>query len=651
MLKDKAVESLGKQSLLLPAWITVALNANDRLKLLITLLQSAKQHALMPEAKVLDWGKDFRSAGFVELDWVKDFAASAYLEDECLIVSNQELFFKNLQENLTLMARPVIEFHDEVSKKFSIRCESWQSNLKKFSIAEGISNATITALTHGDRKQNDSFHLLVMDLHKCINTIASTISTESIAGAHTWHVLPEDHARIEAFMHGLQSTAPLKFSHPGLDTAATRDEQRLLIQNDIGTNDAHVLVIEVRDKKIELTYSELHKARFEFFKALLEKLQFEWQVFEPVTTADLNAGKPYHVGKATYQAKNESDLNHALYMVGSRIVFVIDWNRARKRLQHFVSKKIAIKLLSQGAEDEYGHMAWLIAGGEKLVYQTMQSIASDAFRIGDRLDEVCGEHAAELFLEELMRMCSAMLLEQQPLSLIADEARMLLVHVLRKRSFEFDLLADHAAYCHALSQLLEQCLERNSPHTEDAYKVITDQAKEWEHAADHILTEARQRAERQPRWQPVVHLLSQSDDVADTLEESIFILSMLARTPLHSIPPEVGAVLARLVQTTQAAIQDYVKAIQIARDITSEGTSQDTDAFLKVLWQMLRAERHCDELYREARLLIVVHLHDQPVSFGLTSDLAGAIEKASDALLSVGHQLRKIIFEKNAVTL
>jgi hypothetical protein len=44
-------------------------------------------------------------------------------------------------------------------------------------------------------------------------------------------------------------------------------------------------------------------------------------------------------------------------------------------------------------------------------------------------------------------------------------------------------------------------------------------------------------------------------------------------------------------------------------------------------------------------------LHDQPVAFGLTSDLAAAIESASDALLSVGHQLRKMVFEKNALTL
>lgn len=651
MLKDKAVESLGQQSLLLPAWITVALKANDRLKLLITLLQSAKQHATTPEAKVLDWGKDFRSAGFAELDWVKEFATSAYLEDEALIVANQEDFFESLQENLALMARPIVETHDATHEELRHRSETWHAHLKKFSNAEGISSATINALTHGDRKQDDSFHLLVMDLHKSINAIASSISTENIAGAHAWHILPEDHARIEAFMQGLQRTSPLKFSHPGLDTAATRDDKRLLIQNDIGTNDAHVLVIEVSYKKIELTYSELHKSRFEFFKAMLEKLNFEWQVFEPFTTAGLNAGKPYHVGKATYKAKHESDLLEALHMVGSRIVFVIDWNRARKRLQYFVSKKVAINLLAHGANEDYGHMGWLLAGGEKLVYHTMQSVASDAFRVGDRLDDVCGEKAAEIYLKDLMRMCSNMLLEQQPAALIADEARMLLAHTLRKRSFEFDLLADHAAYCHALAQLLAQTLETGTGQSIESFKVTTDQAQAWEHAADHLLTEARQRAERQTRWLPVVNLLSQSDDIADTLEESIFTLSMLSRPPLSGLPAEVADVLNQLVRTTQAAIQDYVKAIQIARDITAEGTSEDIDEFLKVLWQMLRAERHCDDLYRDARITILEHLHDHPVSFGLANDLAGSIESASDALLAVGHQLRKMVFEKNAVTL
>lgn len=45
-------------------------------------------------------------------------------------------------------------------------------------------------------------------------------------------------------MEKLDAVASL-FDHRRLDTAATRDGERLLLQNDIGTNDAHVLVLQV----------------------------------------------------------------------------------------------------------------------------------------------------------------------------------------------------------------------------------------------------------------------------------------------------------------------------------------------------------------------------------------------------------------------
>ncbi len=82
-----------------------------------------------------------------------------------------------------------------------------------------------------------------MDLHKQLNAMAGEIATENLDGAHVWQIEEADRPLIKAFMRGLHRTAPLKFSHPGLDTAVTRDGSRLLIQNDIGTNDVHVLVI------------------------------------------------------------------------------------------------------------------------------------------------------------------------------------------------------------------------------------------------------------------------------------------------------------------------------------------------------------------------------------------------------------------------
>ncbi len=56
---------------------------------------------------------------------------------------------------------------------------------------------------------------------------------------------PSDRNLIKAFMRGVNQTAPLKFDHPGLGTTATHTDDKLVIQNDIGTTDAHVLVVHV----------------------------------------------------------------------------------------------------------------------------------------------------------------------------------------------------------------------------------------------------------------------------------------------------------------------------------------------------------------------------------------------------------------------
>ena len=62
---------------------------------------------------------------------------------------------------------------------------------------------------------------------------------------------------------GACGTRDLNLDHPGLDTAATRDGERLLIQNDIGTNDVHdaracvhVIILKRSRNKIRLLAPE-----------------------------------------------------------------------------------------------------------------------------------------------------------------------------------------------------------------------------------------------------------------------------------------------------------------------------------------------------------------------------------------------------------
>lgn len=642
MRKETAVESLGQHSLLMPARIKAALAANDRLKLYLSMLQAAAAHAANASAPVTDWAHELGQTGLQDADWLRDLVRTAYFDDHTLILPQMPQLAAALQADLMLMARPLCDGGKPPDDRLAKRRDEWIGRIAALADEEGLDSVALKALTHGDRRDADSLHLLVMDLHRQLNALSAQIATEDIHGAHAWQIDDADRPLIEAFMRGLARTAPLKFAHPGLDTAVTRDGKRLLIQNDIGTNDVHVLVIEVEHGTIGLTYSDLHTGRFDFFRRMLEEIGFTWTLPAPHVSAGLNAGKPYQLGRATLRVRGTAALCRALDNVASRIVFVIDWNRARKRLQNFVDKETARELLRRAAREEYGHMAWLIAGGEELVFGAMQAAGADAFRVGDRLDTVLGRDVARDYLASLLRMSSLMLRERQPVNMVADEARMLLARVLRQRTIEFDLLAEHAAYCHALAQALGDALDGAADPA-----ALLPRAKEWERRADNLLIDARQRAERQARWSPVVQLLGQADDVADALEECLFILSMIVAEPVGGLPDPVRQCLHQLSDATTAAIQDLVRAIEIARHISEHEDAHDAEAFLQTLWRMLRAERLCDDLARQAKVTIVKTLHSAPAALVLASDLSGTLEKASDALLCAGYSLRRMVFAQN----
>ena len=129
----------------------------------------------------------------------------------------------------------------------------------------------------------------------------------------------------------------------------------------------------------------------------------------------------------------------------------------------------------------------------------------------------------------------------------------------------------------------------------------------------------------------MVKLLDDMDDIADALEEAAFIHSMTLTQPLAGLPPEVNAVLGELADTTLAAIQDQIKAIEIARHMSEHTEPADSEAFLQALWRMLRAERICDDLLRSARARIVQTLHATPALFSLATELAATIGRINRA--------------------
>ena len=95
-------------------------------------------------------------------------------------------------------------------------------------------------------------------------------------GAAVYNLAEADRRSVSAFMTGLNRTAKLKFNHPGLATTATRASGRLVIQNDIGTTDAHVIVIHVQELAVSVTYTDVHPERLAFFKEMLKPHAVTW---------------------------------------------------------------------------------------------------------------------------------------------------------------------------------------------------------------------------------------------------------------------------------------------------------------------------------------------------------------------------------------
>ncbi|BBK40072.1 hypothetical protein STVA_00920 [Allostella vacuolata] len=643
MEKANVVATLGQPKLLLPARINAALAANDRLKFALTLLQAAAAHGADGTVPLVDLRRDYAAAR-IDAPWMLEMQGAAWSEGGRLHLADLPRLGGRISEDIRTMARPLQDSGDAAHQPLLARVDRWVGWLDQLN-AGTLDEAQMTALTGGRRGGDDTLHILVMDLHKRLNRLAAGMSEDTVEGAQVWQIEAADRPRIAAFMRGLNRTRGLKFDHPGLDTAATRDGRRLLIQNDIGTNDVHVLVIQVEDLAITLTYSDLHESRFAFFRDLLSEIGAQWSSAGARRSAGLNADAEYVVGTARFDCTDLAGLDGALEGIGARIVFLIDWNRARRRLNRLVDKPVAVAVLNGAARREVGHMGWLLAGAEQLVFDAMEALSPDHFRIGDRLDGVLGAVEAQEFLTEALALSSHAMLAGRTTSLVADQIRLLLARHAGRHRDEFALLGEHAAFCHALAEGIRDALAYGHETEFEAARRLATRAKAWERKADHLVMRLREQAARNARWLPFLRLIECADDAADALEEAAFVLSLIADDHHAGWNDALRAALRRLADEVLKAAEDHVRALAIARTLNEASLAEDQDEFLAACWRVVNAEELCDALTREVRRLFVRHVTDAG-TLSLGNDFAAALEASTDALLHTGYAMRGLVFTR-----
>ncbi|HYP63587.1 MAG TPA: hypothetical protein VEQ16_06850 [Acidocella sp.] len=625
-VKPEIISVLGESDVLLPGLISAALAANDRIKLRLSLLQAAAQAARLPGSPPPPLPQDDALAAELPPGAL---AQARLAEAQTLFLPGAGALLAGLRRDLAAMLAPVAASGTEAAGDFAARAEALQP---VFENAAGmIALAKIGALTSATREGGPKFHLLVMDLHKAINQLAASAAAETLDGAAVHGLTAEDRVAVRAFMRGLHRTAPLAFGHPGLGTMAVRGPAHLTIQNDIGTTDAHVLVVHVTDDSVSVTYTDIHRPRAKFFIGMFAGFAVEWTPLGQRQAEGLEEEAFYLIsGRFAFTVPEARDafLEH----LGSRLVFLIDWNKARKALQIFVGKNEAIGLLSWSASQDYGHRAFLELGGAELVYEAVHRAAAGRIRYGERLDEALGEAECVAFLRHTLRETSLGLQAGRGARLIRDEIQAELARRFEtEESAVFTLLVRHLGLTRGLAEGVEAALA--APDSGFARR-----AKAMEAKADRLTASARELAARRKGAAVLRQVIDEVENSTDTLEDCAHLLSLMPAA-------EMGRQLAPLASIVTSSVSAMVRAVEAASRMP-DGQRADATSALQGIDEVVSAEREADTAQRAILAALMTGPCADARALLLGLELAKALEGATDQLSHAAFALRDRVLEE-----
>lgn len=635
--KSQIVAELGQADLLTPDRIAHSLVANDQVKYYFALLQMARSNADRPMAPLRDL-KSERIASQIGDTALDDVVAGARkTQSGAYVIPNSAAIVSRISGAIGAMIDCLPQ---DARDRFAGRVANIASPLCPDDV---IAGRDIDRMTSGDTSQGDSLHLIVMEAHRAINALQAATAVETLAGAKVHNLSKRSRKHVEAFMAGLNRTSPLKFDHPGLGTTATEHDGRTLIQNDIGTTDAHVLVLRIDDLTAILTYTDIHRQRLKFFQSLFDEFGVVWENAD-MRSSDQLENKSYLLTTGTYTAKSDADLARYLSHLGSRIVFLIDWNKMRKRLRGFVGKESAIKVIRWAARHDYGHRALLEVGGEVVLGEAVEYAAGPRLHYGDRLDALIGENHAEAFLRRAFEIASRGLREGRSRRIISDEIKSALrQHFETARLAIFTIAAQHAACGFDLAVTLREHLESaGRGGTGDDLFRAAERAVIWEARADNLLNAARSDIRRFSRPVSLTDFFHSADDAVDELEEAVSLLELFTLAP---VADEALAELRSLADTALASAQELVKCVECAATITRSDLRDDLDDFLLSLDRLIELEHRADAEMRSTRRALIGAV-DNPRSIYLVDRIAQSLESATDSYAHSGQALRTYLMDE-----
>lgn len=634
-MKSRIIEELGQAELMLPNLVAGALRANDQAKLRMSVLQAAVQHAHDPNNPPADLAAECGSAG-VDAVATRTLVAGARVNGDGVIEApGLAKLSEALLSDVTTMIDAVSAGDAPAGKAAEERFAAIGASLDLGN--ERISEADIAKLTSVFDGETDSLHRLVMDLHKALNRLTAQCAEETVAGALTYGLGPDDKPLVAAFMRGLDRTRALKFDHPGLDTTAVRGDRRLIVQNDIGTTDAHVLVVSVEGLSVTITHSDVHEPRAKFFVGLFDPFAVKWNRLRQARAEGLAEGETFYLVTGRYEAESSETLKSFLEAVGAALVFLIDWNKARKALRKLVGNSDAIHVLDWAARHAVGHRAFLELGGTELVASAVRHAAPGRIGFGDELSDILGRKATLELLQSTLSLATDALRDGHSARSVRETIEVDLVRrIERTESALLTTIVRQLGLARDIASGIARDIAAGRSRRSDAASNAT-RAKRIEEKADAIALDARQAIARTQANPTIAQLVDAAENSIDELEQAAFLVSLLPLELEPDLLEPLGELCAVAVSGTEAAIRGLEAAASL-----SEGDSAESQDALAATARLVDLEHAADQAERTVTSLVLGGDAEHGRSM-VVLELARALERASDRLALVGHLLHTYV--------
>ncbi|MGE5148066.1 MAG: hypothetical protein ACM3N5_15040 [Candidatus Eiseniibacteriota bacterium] len=633
-MKSEIIERLGQTDILLPSLIAEGLAANDRVKARLSVMQAAARRARDPNGTRFDLAEECRVVGVDPMPLQALVNHASLLEGERVTAPGLGDLGSAIWDDVATMARAVkagdtVEGEASLARLNAIKLAAWHEPSDTVEIAQ---IARLTGLAEGE---GNGLHRLVMDLHKALNTLAAANAEEVLAGAHVHGLLPEDRPAVEAFMRGVEATAKLKFGHPGLATTGSRAGARLTIQNDIGETDAHVVVVAVEADAVTVTYTDVHRARAKFFTNLFRDFHVDWSGLDRKSADGLGDDGVFYLVTGRYAVDDAKKRDAFLEAVGASLVFLIDWNKARKVLRTWVPKGDAVQILDWAARNRFGHRGFLELGGRELVASAVHHATPTRIGFGERLDHALGRDAAVDFLKTVLRASAEALLVGGSARLARDRIEADLVrHMERVDSTLLAIVVRQAGLAREIAAAIGRFVAEQQARRPVDRTALAARARQIEEKADRIAIDARAEIARFDADPGIERLVDRIEDAIDELEQGAFIASLVP----DGLAPEALAPLADLCAAAVAGAEAAAMGAAAAADVP-EGQRIDSEEALAAVGTLIEMEHRADAAERAVTSLVLRGDYELKTALSVL-ELARAVERSTDRLAGFGHLLR-----------